>query len=160
MRLDEITRRKFIGSLAAVSIAGAGNARPNNLDPFDKETQAFVFNWVARERGTKINPSKPIPEVKNFNSIDKSVFSETWGSIPDRPANTYHYKRNWVILSPVAGADSLAHEYEHYFQFAYDSGEDITNTGWDWDGVSPDTPEINASNIQRKFREFVKFQNQ
>jgi len=153
MRLDEITRRGFIANLAA--LPALGQAENNNLDPFNSETQDYVFKWVAKERGTKINPRIGRPTVKNFNNIDKSVFKETWGYIPDRSANTYHYKRNWVILSPTSQADSLAHEYEHYFQYAYDAGSDIKKTGWDWDGVSPDTPELNAMEIQRKFRDSV-----
>lgn len=156
MRLKEINRRSFIGALAAATLPGI-SATGEKMDIHSPEVQGIVFDWVAKQKSISVNASLPRPKVVDFNKIDKNVFKETWGSIPDKPANTYHYKRNWVILSPNAEADSLAHEYVHYFQFMYDAGGDIKKTGWDWDGVSPDTPELEAQNIQRKFKtEFLK----
>jgi hypothetical protein len=151
MRLEEITRRGFIGALGASMLPDMSMAN-NKLDIHNEEVQDFVFKWVAKQRKTNINPNAPRPRVIDFNKVDKNVFKETWGSVPSGPVNTYHYKRNWVILEPNAGADSLAHEYTHYFQFAYDAKGDIQRTGWDWDGVGPDQPEMEAQDIQRKFK--------
>ena len=153
MKLVEITRRGFVGSALATGFTSLARPKSIDLNPFNRETQEFVFKWVADQRRTEINEVIPRPVVHNFNAIDKSVFKETWGSIPGSPVNTYHYKRNWIILSPNAKADSLAHEYEHYFQFFYDAKGNIDRTGWDWDGISPDTPEIEAKRIQQLFRD-------
>ena len=153
--LQELTRRNFLGGTLAAALLpkeAFADGGLGKLDLYDKKVQEFLLNWTAAERKTKLNSSVQLPKVVKFVDIDKNVYKETWGSVPSSPVNTYHHKRNWVILSPSAKADSLVHEYVHYLQFMYDAGGDISRTGWEWDGVSPDTPELEAANIQRKFK--------
>jgi hypothetical protein len=154
MLINEITRRDFLGGMAgAALLPKAALANKRTFDPFNKEDQDFIFEWVAAQRKMQINPSYPRPKVVDFAKIDKNVFKETWGFLPDGAPNTYHWIRNWVILSMTSPnpASSLAHEYVHYFQFTYDAKGNIKQL--DWDGVSEDRYEVEALNIQRKFKE-------
>lgn len=157
MRIDEITRRDFIGGMAGAALmpgAALANDKPK-MDPFNKEDQDFIFNWVANKMKIKVNPGIRRPLVVDINQIDKNVFKETWGFLPDGDAHTFHWIRNWVIISRTAKspAASLVHEYTHYFQFEYIVNRNIKDM--DWDGISEDRYEIQALDLQRLFQKEI-----
>ena len=161
MRIDEITRRNFIGGLGALAIPGvslAGNDAPkfkhtDNALSAPRDVQRAVFEWVANAKKIKIDPSIPPPKIVDFWKIDRKIFMQTWGQMPDesRPApHTYHWVQNLVIIGPTTQLHSLAHEFVHYFQYMYDVKKDYDRMRWD--GISTDWAETEAITLQGEFK--------
>lgn len=118
-----------------------------------------VLAAVAERKGVTLDAARPAPMVLYGGSIPLARFLEAskeqlGGFVPDRVMNMYTVKTNEIYLNDSASTygrhgriidDSLAHEYAHFLQVAYE-GRSLG------DG-SDDFLEAEAVTLQTWFRE-------
>jgi hypothetical protein len=116
----------------------------------------FIFEAVAQRMNVTLRPDVPLPAVFLESTTPLAQFQDAmeaqWRFRPPLIANAYAIGRNEIYLSDDASFylrlkrsldDSLAHEFVHYIQAKY-FNEDLSTDGC----------EVQATEIQRWFREF------
>lgn len=149
--------RAFGGVLAALLAFPASAAEGETAKPLYRPD--CVLAAVAGKKGVTLEASKPPPMVLYGSKIPLSRFLEASkeqlsGFVPDRVMNMYIVRTNEIYLNDSASTygrhgriidDSLAHEYAHFLQVAYEG----RSPG---DG-SDDFLEGEAVSLQTWFRE-------
>jgi hypothetical protein len=147
-------RRLLLLALLALPAAAADGETAKPLYKPD-----CVLAAVAGKKGVALDASRPAPMVLYGSKIPLTRFLEAAkeqlaGFVPDRVMNMYTVKTNEIYLNDAASTygrhgriidDSLAHEYAHFIQVAYD--------GRTMGDGSDDFLESEAVAVQTWFRE-------
>jgi hypothetical protein len=115
--------------------------------PFDANTQAAVFMFVAREMKVTPDTAKhPMPKVVVAEKMSNEDFASAIGfDSGERRMNCYDRKTNTIILLEDSRGHNLAHEFVHYIQIRYRRD----------DGMH-DSAEVEAVQHQHAFRKRFK----
>lgn len=140
---------KFLLVILSLFIVAMSPARAQEqIDPFSKEVQEYVFHWVAKKLRVKIDEKVARPLVLSSLDVPAKKYDAFCTYCESKRINFYVSPHNEIWILPTSDVGVLAHEMVHYFQVQYD-GETEDDSG---------ALEDLAVDIQNEFKSLIALQ--